>query len=196
MYEHLKHFGQWQRNYAAWMNAVFRLGGRELLDVGTAYGAHVKAFREIGIYAWGCDKCLEMIRNTPFREIYPYLFVWDIIRPLGNFPKLYDVVVSHGVLEHIKVDDLLNANLNMLSVLQSGGLYVHIITVQESPAWAKDGDPTHVTIKPIAWWRNYFEQFDLVDLTKFYEGAIREAEKEIQPFREENGWGVFIYEKK
>lgn len=195
-YEHLKSYGLWQQRYAAWFNAVFRIGGMDLLDVGTAYGAHVKAYREVGCYAWGCDKEAEFIRNSPFGDIKRFLFVWDVREKRNVGFSEFDIVVSHALLEHLTVEELQMAIPNMLDCLHKGGLMVHIVTVEESPDWAKYGDPDHKTIEPISWWRDFFGQFPMIDLYGFFEYRIKRAEKEIWHFRQEYGWGIFTYEKR
>ena len=71
--------GNWQRMYARYIDKLFDLKGKMLLDVGCAYGANTSAFIDLGATAIGLDISSHASKHTPFKD-FPFLNEpsWDI----------------------------------------------------------------------------------------------------------------------
>ncbi len=135
-----------------------------LLDYGCAMGFFVAQFRFLGVEAYGIDiskYAIDMGKSLDFcvssnekLSLSDYLFENDGRHIL--FPdEFFDLSVSWDTLEHIPEKDIhiISGELNRVSKKQR-----HVIATK-SEDW--DKDKSHITIKPISWWRTYFPDAEL-----------------------------------
>lgn len=84
---------------ATWIKDNFN--PRRVLDIGCAKGFLVKAFREIGIEAYGVDISHYAISNS-FEDTRPYLYELDVSRDVLPFPDGYfDFITFLQVIEYL-----------------------------------------------------------------------------------------------
>jgi len=202
-YPHLLTFGDWQRKYAAWLNAVIGIGGKVLLDVGTAYGAQIKAMIDIGCYAVGCDKDPRFIEHCPWREVKKRMFVWDVTEDIPQFvinqffynpmeQNKFQIIHTHALLEHIPEDKIPIMLKNLKEVADPWAIHFHVVTIAESPEWQKIGDPDHVSIFPYKKWLQIFKDNGYSDIKHYFQNRLLAAEMNIKNFYAEYQWGLFI----
>jgi len=99
---------------------------KDVLDLGCGNGRHVTFFAQQGFRVAGIDiseRAIEWARDWCRREGLPCdLRVGDITRlPFGD--GTFDVAVSHGVLDHVPMEDARRAVEEVGRVLRSGGLF-------------------------------------------------------------------------
>lgn len=136
--------------FKEWAEEIVKLfNPKTVLDVGCAKGYLVKHLREMGVEAWGCD-ISEYAISEADPEVKPYLFLWDLTKPIPQITNPYDLVTSHDVLEHIPEADVPHVcwRLSNMGIDQ-----YHVITCTE---YDFHGDQTHITMKPEAWWQAKF----------------------------------------
>ncbi len=150
--------------YERCVQIVEKYHPKRLLDVGCAMGFFVAQFRFLGVDAYGIDIsnfAIETGKNLSFyaREeggsenesstLQKYLF--EAGATSIPFPdKFFDLVVSWDTLEHIPEECVIKA---IKEVERVGERQFHVIATK-SEEW--DKDKSHVTIKPISWWRDHF----------------------------------------
>ena len=155
---------------------VGKYNPKRLLDVGCAYGFFVAQFRMWGIDAYGIDispyaikmgsqmnfyagKFNESKKNIdqnkdPYVTINGYIFEADAQQI--PFPdNFFDLLVSWDVLEHIPEENIpkVAKELNRLSTRQYHSIATKVFN------W--DKDKSHVTIKPLSWWKQYLPNAEL-----------------------------------
>lgn len=122
---------------------------RRTLEIGCAKGFVVKHLRLLGVEAYGVDISSYAIDKAP-RQIKPYLTVAHAKKipfKTGDF----DLVYSLDVLEHIDAHEISEVISELLRVSKR---QFHLITTHE----LKPGkDKTHVTLRPISWWKKQFK---------------------------------------
>jgi hypothetical protein len=83
-----------------------RFVGKKLLVIGCAYGFEVKAFRDLGVNAWGIDVSAFAISQAE-SSIQPYLQVGDIRTAILSMGRnSYDYIFSRWFLECMSDTDL------------------------------------------------------------------------------------------
>jgi SAM-dependent methyltransferase len=155
---------------------VERFNPKRILDVGCAYGFFVAQFRMMGIDAYGIDAshyAIETGRNTLFCvgkydeskkdlvnnkdykiDLNGYLFEAEAQKI--PFPdKFFDMVVSWDTLEHIPEENIPEATKEIIRV---GKKQYHMIGTKK---YSWDKDESHITIKPLSWWKHYLPNAEL-----------------------------------
>lgn len=135
-------------NTAKWLVDEFQ--PQTVLEIGCAKGYLVKALRDLGISAYGCDISEYAINEAP-EEVRDYLYLIDITDPEPVTLPKFDLVVSYDTFEHLP-EELLD---NVFAFLDKTGtrFYIQVGTVN-TPNWQHDS--THITIKPIEFWQEKF----------------------------------------
>ena len=133
--------------------------GVKLLDYGCAHGFTVKALRDFGIEAYGCDISSFAISSSP-KEIDDFIQVLE-----SDLPSLiqkrnwgtFDWVMAKDVFEHISITDL-EKIIGDCSVL-SQNIFV-IVPLGENEKYrikAYEDDPSHAIRENEAWWTELLE---------------------------------------
>jgi SAM-dependent methyltransferase len=116
-----------------------------IMDFGCAKGFVVKAFRQLGYTAFGCD-ISDYARNCD-GEIKDYLWAsWP--GALGF--KTFDVIIAKDVLEHLSEKDAASAlssfaGTKLLVIVPLGDGHRYVIPEMEK-------DVTHQIRQPLRWW--------------------------------------------
>ncbi len=133
---------------------------QRVLDFGCAKGYLVKAFRVLGIDAYGVDVSSYAISQVP-TDVVPFCREISGCADPGCFERHYDWVIAKDVFEHIPEADLrlvLTAGLSYASnmfvaVPLAADDYVNRFII---PAY--DNDLTHIVMKSSKWWHNLFAE--------------------------------------
>ena len=131
---------------------IAELKPQSVLDVGCGNGSAVKAMKEIGIDAYGCDisqeaskkwdgvrdKCyLAFAHNLPFRD------------------NRFDLVTS-DILEHIPEDWVTRSIQEMKRVSNRHLLFM--LDFKEAPYLIDNRFQPHQTVRPSEWWKKTFRR--------------------------------------
>lgn len=171
-------YGDWQRTYGAWLADCLGWRGRAVLDVGCACGAIARGLGEAGVIVQGVDVNEDAIRlgRSKWPDMRPIIHTCDAANLHLYRDGQFDGLHSAQVAEHWP-DRLVPVILRELArVTRPGGLFFCALDTEE--LFARQGrkieneDPTHVTIKPLSWWR---EQLAVAgwEATQTHEAAMR-----------------------
>jgi cyclopropane fatty-acyl-phospholipid synthase-like methyltransferase len=106
-----------------------------------------------GYWAVGIDASQWAIENAP-DDVKPYVFHANATLPTPLAAKdHWDMVVSFDTLEHLTEDEIDVAIPEFFRIC-GGGFQYHVITTTD---YTLGHDETHVTMRPIEWWRKKFE---------------------------------------
>lgn len=145
-YGDAEHFKQ----KAEWLVKEFQ--PQTVLEIGCAKGYLVKALRDLGIAAYGCDISEYALNEAP-EEVKDYLYLIDITDPEPVTLPRFDLIVSYDTFEHLP-EDVLDNVFNFMN--QVGTRYYIQVGTENTPDWQHD--PTHITIKPLEFWQERFEE--------------------------------------
>ncbi len=155
-----------------------RFNPRRVLDVGCAKGFLVKAFREVGVEAWGVDISEYALSSAP-EDVRTYLYRADLnqdILPFGD--EYFDFVTFLGTIECL--DDHNNALREIRRVLcPGGGLYLRT-TYKTDPQ-----DTIRRNVRSRGYWLKEFRRYGF----KFLPGWLG-------PLANEWGYGTLLFERK
>lgn len=139
--------------------------GQTLLDYGCARGYLVRAFREMGVSAFGCDISEWAIQHCD-ETVTEYV-------SLGNTTlDPLDWVIAKDVLEHIPADDLKRTLENLLSKARKGMFIVVPLTAEDGGAFIcprDNQDATHVIRWTLGTWLKFLRR---IDTSFIYHGSF------------------------
>jgi cyclopropane fatty-acyl-phospholipid synthase-like methyltransferase len=120
-----------------------------ILDFGCARGYTVRAFREAGYNAWGCDQSQWAINNCD-KTVEDFLYWGKVIY------MEFDWIIAKDVLEHIE-----DISYTMEWLKTAGKGIFAIVPLAHSkeydvPEYEKD--ITHIHRRPLSWWVSQFHQ--------------------------------------
>ncbi len=125
-----------------------------VLDVGCAVGHSVKRLRELGVEAYGLDISDWAVETANV----PYIRQSDVsVEPIS---RLFDLVYSYDVVEHILPDRLEFAANNLWSATKRNLLIVP--ATYENGEKSDPNEPTHLVFESRAWWVSLFEKVGAV----------------------------------
>lgn len=148
-----------------------------VLDYGCAKGYFVKALRTFDINAFGVDISEYAIKACP-KEVADYCQVIQGPPDIAHIGRNFDWVVSKDVFEHIS-EDVLRKLLTTLAIYSENMFLAIPLGRDDNSASfvipAYNQDVTHITIKPLAWWVDIFEDcgWNVVD-TRFKFPGMKE----------------------
>lgn len=125
----------------------------KVLDFGCAMGYLVKAFRLLGIDAWGYDISKYAIDNAPV-DIQDYMFHSEAWRS-----RRWDWIICKDVLEHIpynQIDSVIKGirscayNIFVVVPRAASGNMCYVEPLYEL-------DKTHIIREDVVWWGNLFQ---------------------------------------
>ena len=131
-----------------------------VLDFGCAKGYLVKAFRDMGIEAYGVDVSAYAIANAP-GELTGYvqrIESCEVIPLLMSRRRRYEWFIAKDVFEHLEEKDLHNQLLCLSDACLRG--FAVIPLSDDSGKYVcpeYDNDITHRIRRPMSWWAEMFE---------------------------------------
>ncbi len=134
-----------------WLNMFAFIAGRivsdiapkTVLDAGCAWGFLVEALRQRGVEAWGVDISDYAIAQV-HPSVRPYCWVGSVADP---FPRVYDLIVSIEVLEHLHQPESERALANLCQHSED-------ILFSSTPFDYKEA--THFNVQPPEYWAELF----------------------------------------
>ena len=154
-------YSDWQEKYGRWFVDALELEGRLVLDAGCACGSIARGIQRAGAFECvGVDLCESMIARG--RQQWPELrlHICDLANLHMCSDATFDCIHTAQVAEHWRTDYVLYTLRELLRVTRPGGLI--FCALDTSDLYERQGrdalkeDPTHVTIKPLTWWRDEF----------------------------------------
>lgn len=143
-YDDAEHF----KETARWIVKEFQ--PQTVFEIGCAKGFLVKALRDIGIKAYGCDISEYAISQAP-EEVKDYLYLIDVTNANQITLPKYDLIVSYDTFEHLPEDSLGSVFEFMRNI---GTRYYIKVGTLNTPDWQHDN--THITIKTLDFWKEKF----------------------------------------
>ena len=150
-------YSDWQQSYGRWLVEALDWQGKAVLDVGCACGAQVRGLLDAGARARGVDVCEAMIQIGRQRFKEAHLACCDAVNLHLLADGELDAVHCHQVAEHWRPELVPLILRELLRVLKPGGLSFCVLDTAESAGPSEYGDPTHLCIRPMAWWHEQLE---------------------------------------
>lgn len=172
-------YGDWQRGYGRWMVGALGMSGRTVLDVGCACGAIANGMQEAGAFAVvGVDLCEPMIAIGRERFKGIRLHVADAINLHLFRDNTFDMIHSAQVAEHWRPDHVPLILAELWRVARPGAVFFCCLDTSElferQNRTILTEDPTHICIKPRAWWIDQLQQAGWTDATEELRPALAE----------------------
>lgn len=190
--------GDWQEQYGRWIVESLNWGGKKVLDVGCAAGAILRGMQAAGADTQGVDLCEYMIGLH--REKWPdtanRVHTCDCVN-LHLFPRhSFHGIHSAQVAEHWRPDLVPSILRELHRVTKPGGLFFCCLdTAELGERTGRDlasEDPTHVCIRPLAWWREQLSSAGWIDCRARHEPAMQEHP---ESFLRRYDWDWWIVER-
>jgi ubiquinone/menaquinone biosynthesis C-methylase UbiE len=151
-------FGDWQQQYGRWLVECLGWQGKRVLDVGCACGSILRGLGQAGAIVAGIDvneHMLQLGRQT-WPDMAPLLFVCDAVNLHLFGEGSWDAIHTAQVAEHWKPPLVPHILAELARVVKPGGLLFCCLDTEELFArqdrHLEEEDPTHVCIRPLAWW--------------------------------------------
>jgi len=191
-------FGDWQREYGRWFVESLGLRNRRLLDVGCACGSILRGLGEAGAIVSGFDLSEYMIHlgRKKWPDMAPLLHVADAadLTCFGN--SSWQALHSNQVAEHWSPESVPKILKELARITAPGGLFFCALDTEEM--FCRQGrnteteDPTHLCIRPKAWWLEQFAAAGWQDRTSEYEPALK---GHPLSFLKRYDWDYFVLRK-
>jgi SAM-dependent methyltransferase len=172
-------FGAWQQEYGRWFVESLDLKGRRVLDVGCACGSILRGLGEAGAVVQGVELNEYMVKlgRTKWPDMAPLLHVCDAVNLHLFDDSTWDAIHSAQVAEHWKPQLVPHILRELHRVVVPGGLLFCALDTEELMARQKrnlaDEDPTHVCIRPLAWWHEQLQAAGWQVCTSAFDAALR-----------------------
>jgi len=203
-------YGKWQKQYAKmviFVSEVYKveLKNKVFLDVGSACGANLRAFKETGIFSRyvGIDisEVLVQIGNKANKFNENELIVDDCTKMEKIPDESIDLIHCSQLFEHLNMTEIDETIKNFNRVMKHGAIAfvtLNAIKKGQTEKNVTDQDPTHITVMTESQWEKKFEKFEIkeninktLSKAKFYPGD------DGKTFYEHyiDDWSVFIFIK-
>jgi 2-polyprenyl-3-methyl-5-hydroxy-6-metoxy-1,4-benzoquinol methylase len=191
-------FGDWQQKYGRWLAESLGLKGKRVLDVGCACGAILRGLGQAGAIVQGVDVNEHMIRlgRDQWPDMASLLFVCDAANLHLFADASFDAIHTAQVAEHWKPDLVPHVLRELARVTVPGGLLFCALDTEE--LFARQGrgvekdDPTHVCIRPMAWWHEQLREASWHVCSSESEPALR---NHPESFLSRYDWDWFVGRK-
>jgi 2-polyprenyl-3-methyl-5-hydroxy-6-metoxy-1,4-benzoquinol methylase len=191
-------FGDWQQRYGRWFVESFKFQGKRVLDVGCACGSILRGLGEAGAVVAGVDLSEQMIElgRKKWPDMVPLLNVADAahLSQFGN--SSWEGIHSAQVAEHWEPTAVPQILRELNRIVAPGGLFFCSLDTEELFARQKRDmsteDPTHICVKPRAWWTEQLAKAGWTDVTAEYEPALLDHH---DSFLKQYDWDYFIARK-
>lgn len=123
----------------------------KILDYGCAMGYLVKAFRLLGVEAYGYDISYYAYDNAP-NDVKEFLYDW-----IGWADKKWDFVIAKDVLEHVERTEM---DLLISRFSSCAKEVLVIVPVGDGKKYYEElfeRDKTHIIREDLPWWIQQFE---------------------------------------
>jgi len=172
-------FGDWQQDYGRWLVDSLQLGEKRVLDVGCGCGAIARGLQQAGAHVGGVDLNQYMIQlgREKWPDMRDQLNVCDAVNLHLFEDGCWDAIHSAQVAEHWKPELVPHILDELKRVVVPGGAFFctldteELVTRQERDQRAED--PTHVCIRPMAWWHDQLEKAGWTVCSARFESALQ-----------------------
>lgn len=155
--------GDWQEQYGRWLIDSLGLAGKSILDVGCACGSIARGLSKAGAIVQGVDVNEHMIAlgRERWPDMQAMLHVADACNLHLYRDGEWDALHSAQVAEHWPPHLVPIILRELARVTKPGGLFFCCLDTAE--LFERQGrkieheDPTHVCVKPMAWWHEQLE---------------------------------------
>ena len=156
-------YGLWQERYGRWIVDALDLRGQNTLDVGCATGSMLRGIWQAGANVVGvdCSEFLVQAGRAQWPDIADRLWICDAVNlhliEDGTFDWLHSCVVAEHWIP-VLVPFIFR---ELLRVVKPGG---HFYCAYEGDICSTSGagdpadEPTHICLKPVAWWEEHVRQ--------------------------------------
>jgi ubiquinone/menaquinone biosynthesis C-methylase UbiE len=127
------------------------------LDVGCGAGTNLQHISTLTNFIYGFDIVDESVKRCN-KLGFSNVIKHSIVDPFPYESNFFDIVSVIDVLEHLTESDIHIAMTEIYRVCKKGAIFL----LASSPK--NDKNHTHITIKPISWWKNYYQKYNLVYL--------------------------------
>jgi ADP-heptose:LPS heptosyltransferase/SAM-dependent methyltransferase len=191
-------FGDWQQRYGRWFVESFGFQGKRVLDVGCACGSILRGLGQAGAVVEGIDLSEHMIElgRQKWPDMAPLLHVGDA-SDLNRFENnSWQALHSAQVAEHWEPAAVLRILRELNRIVVPGGLFFCSLDTEELFARQhrdmSTEDPTHICVKPRAWWTEQLAKTGWADVTAEFEPALLDHH---DSFFKLYDWDYFIARK-
>ena len=152
-------FGRWHEQYGRWLVESLGLKDKRVLDVGCACGAVLRGLGQAGALGQGIDlsECMIRLGREQWPELASRLAVVDAVNLHLFRDGEFDAIHTAQVAEHWQPDLVPHILRELRRVTAPGGLlFCSLDTEDLFRRQGRDStreDPTHLCIRPFAWWR-------------------------------------------
>jgi ADP-heptose:LPS heptosyltransferase/SAM-dependent methyltransferase len=191
-------FGDWQQRYGRWFVESFGFQGKRVLDVGCACGSILRGLGEAGAVVEGIDLCEHMIElgRQKWPDMAPLLHVADAAHLQRFENNSWQAIHSAQVAEHWEPTAVPQILRELHRVVAPGGLFFCALDTDELFARQhrdmSTEDPTHICVKPRAWWTEQLAKTGWTDVTAEFEPALLDHH---DSFLKLYDWDYFIARK-
>lgn len=191
-------FGTWQQQYGRWLVESLGLREKRLIDVGCACGSIARGLLQAGTDVRGVDLCEEMIQlgRQTWSEMAGRLFICDAVNLHLFDDESFDFIHSAQSAEHWKPELVPFILKEFRRIGSAGALFFCCLDTEE--LFARQGrliekeDPTHVCVKPMAWWNEQLRETGWEDCTAEFEPKMQEHR---ESFLKKYDWDWFVARK-
>lgn len=172
-------YGDWQRQYGRWLAGALGWTGRSVLEVGCACGSILRGLGEAGIVVQGVDlnEAMVQLGRAQWPEMAPLLQVCDAVNLHLFGDQTWHGIHTAQVAEHWKPVLVPHILAELHRVVAPGGLLFCALDTEELFARqgrrVKDEDPTHICVKPLAWWHEQLAQTGWEVCSAEFDGPLR-----------------------
>jgi SAM-dependent methyltransferase len=191
--------GDWQRDYGRWVVESLSFQGKKMLDVGCACGSILRGLGEAGAIVHGVDISEYMVNlgRRKWPDMIPIIHVCDAVNLHIYGNDTWDGVHSAQVAEHWKPELVPFILRELARVTKPNGVFFcNLDTLECMERQNRDmrkEDPTHVCIRPVAWWHETLEANGWRVATSEFASALTDHPNS---FLRRYDWGWFVARRK
>lgn len=182
-----KAFGDWQKGYCGLLDRVFGVRGKEVLDVGSAYGAIGNGFKQLGAKKVTCvDISKTVIDAKTFDGVEYVLAPIQKMKEVANASK--DLIHASYIMNSVDVDQLEMAFVEMKRVLApKGKIFIIMNFGRDNKIGDFDTRHSKETILKAAMSVGLKEVTDIVN-------QLRKVDDARYEFISNYNWGIVCFE--
>jgi ADP-heptose:LPS heptosyltransferase len=183
---HWRDFGPLFRETAQFLCSMFP-EARTFFDAGCAKGFLVRALREAGLEAWGCDLSAWAIYNA---EAAARLYLECAPAESIAWPRDFDVLVAFHLLPQMTEQQAMMFLEQARPHVTAALVAVIPVFENEQMAESEPGDSAHITRRSRGWWH------ERILAAGWRQDALHRNMQEIcrrHPLPVRMGWEIFVY---